>query len=43
MKRIFTDADSVLSGFVETLLVNAGIECIVRNQYLGAVASVSCR
>ena len=35
MKRIFTDADSVLSGFVETLLVNAGIECIVRTEYLG--------
>ncbi len=35
MKRVFMDADPVLSGFVESLLVNAGIECIVRNQYLG--------
>ena len=35
MKRVFKDADPVLSGFVETLLVNAGIECTVRNQYLG--------
>ena len=35
MKRIFTDVDPVLSGFVESLLENAGIECTVRNQYLG--------
>ena len=35
MKRIFTDVDPVLSGFVESLLDNAGIECTVRNQYLG--------
>lgn len=34
MKRIFTDVDPVLSGFVESLLDNAGIECTVRNQYL---------
>jgi hypothetical protein len=38
MKRVFTDVDPVLSGFVESLLVNAGIECTVRNRYLGGGA-----
>ena len=35
MKRVFTDADPVLSGFVDSLLEAAGIQCLIRNHYLG--------
>jgi hypothetical protein len=35
MKRVFSDADPVISGFVKSLLDSAGIECLIRNHYLG--------
>ena len=34
MKRVFTSTDPVLSGLVHSVLIAAGIPCLLRNQYL---------
>ena len=34
MKRVFTSADPVLTGLLHSLLEQAGIRCLLRNQYL---------
>lgn len=38
MKRIYTDADPVRAGYVASLVEAAGIDCTVRNRYLGGGA-----
>jgi hypothetical protein len=38
MKRVFTSADPVAAGLVESLLESAGIRCLVRNRYLTGAA-----
>ena len=34
MQRVFTASDPVLSGLVRSVLEAAGIQCLLRNQYL---------
>ena len=35
MKRVYVTADPVQCGWLESILQGAGIECLVRNRYLG--------
>lgn len=35
MKRVYVSADPVQCGWLESILVSAGIRCLVRNNYLG--------
>ncbi|MGR8918349.1 MAG: putative signal transducing protein [Gammaproteobacteria bacterium] len=35
MKRVYASADPVECGLMESVLKSAGIECLVRNRYLG--------
>lgn len=35
MKRVYVSADAVQCGWVESILLAAGIECLVRNRFLG--------
>ena len=38
MKRIYSTHDGLIAGFLKTLLENAGISCLLRNEHLGGAA-----